>query len=92
MMAEPVVRYLLRDRHRQIILEGSPVASLTGSDGVVASDLRFDQSSYLAGDQATLTLLLEGRPNSGINIEISLRDEKGQVFQTEQRYVLTENF
>lgn len=93
MMAEPVVHYLLRDRHRQIILEGDlPVASLTGSDGVVASDLRFDQSSYLAGDQATLTLLLEGRPNSGINIEISLRDEKGQVFQTEQRYVLTENF
>ena len=90
---EPVVRYLLRDRDRRTILEGElALASLIGPEGVVVTDLQMDKPSYQPGEQATITLLLEGRPLAGVTVELSLRDQKGQVFQSEQRQMLPESF
>ena len=91
--AEPVARYRLIGRDRRPILEGELVlASLVGSDSVALADLRTDRPSYQSGDSAMITLLLEGRPQTGINIELSFRDEKGQIFQNEQRQLLSGNY
>lgn len=91
--SDPVVHYRLRDRDRHILLEGDlALATLLGSDGTAVTDLQMDQPSYRPGDPARITLLLESRPLSGLNIELTLRDSQGQIFQSEQRQMMPENY
>jgi hypothetical protein len=84
--SEPVVHYRLVDRDRLTLLEGDlPVTTLLEGEDVGLRDLQTDQPSYRAGDQVRITLIIEGSSGQGINIELGVRDEKGQYFHRDQR-------
>ncbi|MFM8393073.1 MAG: hypothetical protein ACKOB4_04025, partial [Acidobacteriota bacterium] len=89
---EPTVHYRLLDRDRRTILEGDlPLANLLEPDQVGVNDLQTDQPGYRPGEQVRVTLLIEGTARQGINIEIAVRDEKGQYFHRDQRQISAEN-
>jgi hypothetical protein len=54
-------------------------------------DLQLDQPAYPPGSTVRMILQLEGQPRSAFNIEISLRDGRGQTFHRDQRLILAES-
>ena len=83
---EASIHYRLASRERRTLLEGDLLlAKLIEDDGIVLSDIQFDQPSYPAGASVRMILQLNGRSRSGFTIEITVRDGSGQIFHRDQQ-------
>jgi hypothetical protein len=83
---EASIHYRLASRERRTLLEGDLLlAKLIEDDGIVLSDIQFDQPSYPAGASVRMILQLNGRSRSGFTIEITVRDGRGQIFHRDQQ-------
>jgi len=83
---EATIHYRLASRERRTLLEGDLLlAKLIEDDGIVLSDIQFDQPSYPAGASVRMILQLNGRSRSGFTIEITVRDGRGQIFHRDQQ-------
>ncbi len=85
---EPSVHYRLLDRDRSLLIEGDlPVSGLTEVEQIGLKDLQTDQPSYRPGDQVRITIFTEGSTRHGINIELAIRNERGEFFHRDQRLI-----
>ena len=82
------VNYILNDKDGRVLAKGElNLQKLMDDDFVSASDIRTDKTSYQSGEMARMTIMLEGKSQSGYRVEVSVRDGQSQVFFRDQKII-----
>ncbi|MBS1789924.1 MAG: hypothetical protein JST85_19530 [Acidobacteria bacterium] len=82
------VNYILNDKDGRVLAKGElNLQKLMDDDFVSASDIRTDRTSYQSGEAVRMTVMLEGKSQSGYRVEISVRDGQSQVIFRDQKIV-----
>lgn len=82
------VNYILNDKDGRVLAKGElNLQKLMDDDFVSASDIRTDRTSYQSGEMVRMTVMLEGKSQSGYRVEVSVRDGQSQVFFRDQKII-----
>ncbi|MFN0108168.1 MAG: hypothetical protein ACKVZH_04875 [Blastocatellia bacterium] len=82
------VNYTLTDKSGRVLAKGElNLQKLMDDDYITISDIRTDRPSYQPGDTARMTIMVEGKTQSGYRIEVSARDGQSQTIFRDQRTV-----
>lgn len=86
------ISYTMTAKDGRVLAKGELDLQQLMTDGVViAKDIRTDRSSYTPGDNARLTLLLEGKSLNGYRLEVSAKDSQGQTIFHDQKAIAADD-
>ncbi len=82
------ISYTLTGKDGRVLAKGELDLQQLMTDGVViANDIRTDRSSYEPGENARITLLLEGKSQHGFRLEVSAKDGQSQTIFRDQKTI-----
>lgn len=85
------VNYTLTDKSGRVLAKGElDLLKLMDDDFVTVSDIRPDHQSYQPGEAVRMTILMDGKSQSGYRLEVSVRDGQSQIIFRDQKTVGTD--
>ena len=82
------VSYVLKGKDGTVLAKGElDLNVLMADDSVTVNDIRTDRQSYQPGETARLTVITEGKAQSGYRLEVSVRDAQSQTIFSDQKII-----
>lgn len=82
------VSYTLTDKAGRVLAKGElDLLKLMDDDFVAVSDIRSDRQSYQPGETVRMTVMMDGKSQSGYRLEVSVRDGQSQIIFRDQKTV-----
>ncbi|MGH9800760.1 MAG: hypothetical protein ACRD82_10375, partial [Blastocatellia bacterium] len=82
------VKYTLTDKDGRILAKGElDLLKLMDDDFITVSDIRTDRHSYQSGETVRITIMMDGKSQSGYRLEVSARDGQSQTIFRDQKVV-----
>lgn len=82
------VNYTITGKDGAVLAKGElDLNILMAEDSVTVNDIRMDRQSYQPGDTARLTVVTEGKAQSGYRLEVSVRDAQSQTIFSDQKVI-----